>query len=71
MAFSDGLGGGNYLIDIQDDVIICAGAKILCKDKLCIGKGTIIAANSVLLKSTGENEIWAGVPAKCIGLRTE
>lgn len=36
---------------------------------MTIAKGTIVAANAVLLCSTGENEIWAGVPAKCIGKR--
>ena len=45
-------------------------AKILFgEDKLIVGKGTIVGANSVLTKSTGENEIWAGVPAKRIGFR--
>ena len=26
-------------------------------------------ANAVLLSSTGENEIWAGAPARCVGRR--
>lgn len=50
-------------IVIRDDVIICAGAKILTSGSLEIGKGSIIGANSVLLTSTGEYEVWAGVPA--------
>jgi len=29
-----------------------------------------VGANAVLLESTGENEIWAGVPARCVGKRT-
>ena len=59
--------GGAY---ISDGAILCAGAKILFgEDKLIVGKGTIVGANSVLTKSTGENEIWAGVPAKRIGFR--
>jgi serine O-acetyltransferase len=29
----------------------------------------VIGANAVLLNSTGENEIWAGVPAQRIGFR--
>ena len=62
-------GGGGYFIDIQDDVILCAGCKVLSKGKLTIGKGTIIGANAVLTQSTGENEIWAGIPAKRIGKR--
>lgn len=43
---------------------MCAGSKILAKDNLVVGKNTIIAANSVLLKSTGENEVWGGIPAR-------
>jgi serine O-acetyltransferase len=57
-------------IRIESDVILCSGAKILCKDGvLTVGKGSIVGANAVLLQSTGENEIWAGIPARCIGLR--
>ena len=59
--------GGVY---ISDEAILCAGAKILFgEEALIVGKGTIVGANSVLTKSTGENEIWAGVPAKRIGFR--
>lgn len=61
-------GSDNGCCEIMDDVILCAGAKILFKyPKLVVGKGTIIGANSVLCSSTGENEIWAGIPAKKIG----
>jgi serine O-acetyltransferase len=57
-------------IEVEDDVILASGAKVLCKEGvLRIGRGTIVAANAVLLTSTGENEIWAGVPARCIGKR--
>ena len=56
--------------EIQDDVILCAGCKVLFdKEKLIVGKGTIVGANSVLLQSTGENEIWAGIPARKVGNR--
>lgn len=59
-------------IKINDDVIICAGAKVICKQgTLTIGKGTLIGANAVLTCSTGENEIWAGIPAKKIGYRSQ
>lgn len=55
---------------IDDDVILSSGAKVLGKhSKLHVGKGTVIGANAVLLESTGENEIWAGVPARLIGMR--
>lgn len=59
-------------IIVGEGAIICAGAKVLCKENdLIIGKNTIVAANSVLLQSTGDNEIWAGVPAKKVGIRKE
>ena len=57
-------------VEIGDDVILCPGAKILGKaGVLRVGRGTVIGANAVLLESTGEDEIWAGVPARCIGKR--
>ncbi len=52
-------------INIEDDVILSPGAKILCKQGvLRVGKGTVVGANAVLLHSTGEREIWAGIPAE-------
>ncbi|WP_242303188.1 serine O-acetyltransferase [Bacillus cereus group sp. BfR-BA-01495] len=57
-------------IEIKDGAIICSGAKVLCKEGiLTVGKNTVVGANSVLTCSTGENEIWAGIPAKKIGNR--
>jgi serine O-acetyltransferase len=57
-------------IVIGDDVILSPGAKVLCKQGvLCVGRGTVIGANAVLLQSTGEYEIWAGVPARRVGER--
>jgi serine O-acetyltransferase len=57
-------------IVIDDDVVLASGAKILCKEgTLRVRQGTVIGANSVLLEPTGENEIWVGIPAKCIGKR--
>jgi serine O-acetyltransferase len=57
-------------LEVEDDVILASGAKVLCKEGvLRIGRGTIVAANAVLLESTNENEIWAGVPARCVGKR--
>lgn len=54
-------------IVIKKNAIICAGAKILCREgTLTIGENSIIAANSVLLQSVGDDELWAGVPAKKI-----
>ena len=57
-------------IVIEDDVILSPGCKILCKEGILrVGRGTVIGANAVLLQSTGEREIWAGIPARCIGKR--
>jgi serine O-acetyltransferase len=57
-------------IHIEDDVILAPGAKVLGKAGLLrVGKGTIVGANAVLLESTGADEVWAGVPAVCIGQR--
>jgi serine O-acetyltransferase len=52
-------------IVIEDDVILSPGAKVLCKSGvLRVRTGTVVGANAVLLGSTGEGEVWAGVPAK-------
>lgn len=57
-------------IVVEDDVILASGAKVLCRQGILrIGRGTVVGANAVLLESTGENEIWAGVPARCLGKR--
>ncbi len=57
-------------IVVEDDAILCPGAKILCKEGvLTVGRGSVIGANAVLLNSTGEYEIWAGIPARCVGRR--
>jgi acetyltransferase-like isoleucine patch superfamily enzyme len=49
-------------IDIEDDVWIGAGCKIL--DGVKIGRGAIIAAGSVVNKSVASFTLVAGVPAK-------
>jgi serine O-acetyltransferase len=55
---------------IEDDVILAPGVKVLCKEgMLRVGRGSMIGANAVLLQSTGEGEVWAGMPARCIGKR--
>ncbi|MBP1701694.1 MAG: hypothetical protein H6Q38_801 [Chloroflexi bacterium] len=57
-------------IVIEDDVILASGAKVLCKEGvLRVRRGAIVGANAVLLDSTGEGEVWAGIPARCIGKR--
>lgn len=43
---------------IKEGAILCAGSKVIAsKGRIVVGKNTIIAANAVLLQSTGENEI--------------
>ncbi len=58
---------------IGDHAVLCPGAKLLAQrgEVLRVGEGTIVAANSVLTRSTGDWEIWAGVPAKMLGSRTD
>jgi serine O-acetyltransferase len=57
-------------ISIEADAVLCPGAKILCKEGvLKVGRGSVVGANAVLLQSTGEWEIWAGAPARCVGKR--
>lgn len=59
-------------IVIEDEVILSPGSKILCKEgMLFVRKGTVVGANAVLLNSTLQDEIWAGIPARCIGQREQ
>ena len=56
-------------IVVEDDVVVGAGAKVLikCGQTLVIGRGAVIGANAVLLKSVPPGEVWAGVPARKVG----
>jgi len=54
-------------IIIKDDVWI--GANVVILADVVIGKGSIVAAGSVVTKNVEEYTIVAGVPAKKIGLR--
>jgi len=57
-------------IVIEDDAILATGAKVLGKEGvLHVGRGSVVGANAVLTQSTGEWEIWAGNPARCVGKR--
>lgn len=55
---------------VEDEVILGSGAKILGAEGLLrVRRGTVVGANAVLTQSTGENEIWAGIPARKVGVR--
>ncbi|MDO4254171.1 MAG: hypothetical protein Q4C81_03350 [Kocuria sp.] len=59
-------------LEIGDDVVLFPGCKVLGGAGITrIANGTIVGANSVLLNSTGENEIWAGIPARRVGYRDD
>lgn len=56
-------------IVVQSGAIIGTGAKVLCTDGvLVVGYDTVIGANAVLTCSTGDGELWAGIPARKIGV---
>ncbi len=59
--------GAEAEIVLEEDVWIGVEAVIL--KGVTIGRGAIVAAGSVVTKSVGAWEIWAGVPAKKIGVR--
>jgi len=53
-------------IIIEDDVILCAGAKLLAHQSCVIEAGTILGANSVLIVKGDrvEKGVYVGVPAR-------
>lgn len=59
-------------IMIEDNVLLGTGCKIMGGGGILrVGKGTIIGANAVLLESTGEDEVWVGIPARCVKKRDD
>ena len=54
-------------IKIADDVWL--GANVIVLKGVTIGRGAIVGAGAVVTKSIPEYEIWAGVPAKKLGVR--
>ena len=50
---------------VREGALICAGATIL--GNIEVGKGSIVAANSVVLKSVVNGVVVAGIPAKKVG----
>ena len=55
-------------IVVSSDVWI--GADVIVLKGVSIGRGAIIASGAVVTKSIPDNEIWAGVPARCISSRS-
>jgi len=55
-------------ITLEDDVWLAANVVVL--PGITIGKGSIVAAGSVVTKSIPPYEIWGGVPAKFIKNRS-
>ncbi len=55
--------------EIEDEALLCARATILSpgRERLVVGRGSVIGAGAVLRESTGPGEIWAGVPARRVG----
>lgn len=52
---------------IEDGAVLCAGAAVLgTRGVLTVGRGTVVGANAVLTQSTGQNEVWAGNPARLV-----
>ncbi|MFT3919791.1 acyltransferase [Cloacibacterium sp.] len=52
---------------IEEDVWL--GVNVVVLKGVNIGKGAVVGAGSVVTKNIPSNEIWAGVPAKKIGIR--
>jgi serine O-acetyltransferase len=61
---------GTCRFEIADGAVLGSGAKILGGDQLLrVGRNTVVGANAVLTTSTGDDEVWVGVPARCIRRR--
>lgn len=54
---------------IGDNVLI--GSRCYINPGVTIGDGAVVNAGSVVTKNIGPLEVWAGVPARCVGHRTE
>lgn len=58
---------------VGKSIMICSGvwigANAVIMPGVRIGSGAVIAANAVVTKSVGVNEIWGGIPARLIKSR--
>lgn len=62
-----GIQPGRLGVVLEDDVWLGAGASVM--PGVRIGKGAVIGANAVVTRDVPEYEIWAGIPARPIGVR--
>ena len=62
-----GGGGREEKIVIGRDAWL--GANVIVLRGVTVGAGAIVAAGAVVTKSIPADEIWAGVPARRIGMR--
>lgn len=51
---------GPYAV-VFSNAVICPG--------VCVGEGAVIGAGAVVTRDVPPYEIWAGIPARCIGVR--
>ncbi len=61
------LGDEHFAIEIEEDCWVGAGCTLLSKCKL--GRGSVVAAGSVVTKEFPPYAVIAGVPAKIIGVK--
>ena len=60
----------NFEIILGGNSILCAGSKLLCRERTYIDEGIILGANSVLLASGQVPKgTYVGLPAKKVGCR--
>jgi acetyltransferase-like isoleucine patch superfamily enzyme len=55
-------------IIIEEDVWL--GVNVVVLKGVTIGRGAVVGAGAVVTRSIPSNEIWGGIPAKKIGVRT-
>lgn len=68
----DGPAGPPSRITIGDNVMLSAGAKILCRgETLTIGDNSIVGANAVVLGDVPPNVVVGGIPARILGTRDD
>lgn len=63
-------GTSNMRIVVGDGAIIAAGAVVLAEEDqvLVIGEGAVIGANAVVTESVPSGQVWAGAPARKVGV---